>query len=171
VEFKLEMRVYTYTGLPFTVISGAPSGVSARTGSFTLSNPLGANFCCVVTPLSYSFTDGATSMTQANSVFNPQLQINTGTTGALSGWTWFINIYSPNFTSVGAVVAFDSQPGFDSSVYFLNGGQIGGEAYNRFAIGTWTARTTTVTPEPSSLILLGSGLLGMLGAARRKFLR
>lgn len=49
------------------------------------------------------------------------------------------------------------QPGFNDGVF--------GPSF------TFTSNAVTVTPEPSSLVLLGTGLAGMFGVARRKFAR
>lgn len=82
---------YTYTGNPFTSTSGTiplPSGVSSVTGSFTLNNPLGANFAGLVhTPplLSFSFSDGASTVTQSNLIFGT-IEIATDAAGSIAFW-------------------------------------------------------------------------------------
>src|SRR5712692_3039072 len=80
------ITTYTYTGNPFTRFSGTlPAGVSRITGSFTLSNPLGANFFNLVAPLSFSFTDGATTVTKFNST-GVQFFVSTDAAGTIVGW-------------------------------------------------------------------------------------
>jgi hypothetical protein len=45
--------------------------------------------------------------------------------------------------------------------------------FNQFDPGTWAESTlvsTSTAPEPSAFALFGTGILGLAGVARRKFL-
>jgi hypothetical protein len=70
-----------------------------------------------------------------------------------------------NWSAVGVTFS-----GTAESVNF--GGAVGEVAFDSITLGAsdpGTSGQSSVTPEPSSLVLFGSGLLGLVGAVRRKF--
>jgi hypothetical protein len=72
-----------------------------------------------------------------------------------------------NWSAVGVTFS-----GTAESVNF--GGAAGEVAFDSITLGAsdpGTSGQSGVTPEPSSLVLFGSGLLGLVGAVRRKFAR
>lgn len=148
-------EVYTYTGAPFTTFSGlsCPS-VCSMSGSFTLASAIGPNQTVLnITPLSFSFTDGATTFNSSNSLFQ-DLGFATDSTGNISLWLF------GTFGNGGlSLISANLGPGAagDSSV---NGNNF---ATNTVA-GTWTA---VATPEPSTLLLLAAGLVGLFGLRKR----
>lgn len=117
----------------------------------------------------------------------------TGNTGSLIGGSRFLDLDSPLFLSSGfegAIVAYgygsaerNGNKGFFGNwttndggglISFVGGGYYGGTGYpttadggpaDRYAAGTFTYAPV---PEPSTLLLLGGGLLGLGFYARRR---
>lgn len=149
--------IYAYTGEQFDAFFGLTCPPVCRiAGSFTLAEPLPPNLdFATITPLSFSFTDGSIFINNPNPD-NDTFQISTDSQGLIT--LWDINLWTNDFSAEFLTENFgDNFLQEDNS--FRDTGQTAEIAGDP---GTWST-----TPEPGSLILFTSGLLGVLGAARR----
>jgi PEP-CTERM motif len=167
--------MYTYTGNPFTSGSSGPPDAPFTTsdsvsGWFTIAAPLAANLAIgSITPTAYSFSNGVETFTNGEPFSLFTFVVGTDATGAINEWGIevngieaqheFLTISSPmQTTDLGTL-----PPPNDVSNELI------GQNFND--PGTWVSDApppSTVTPEPSSLILLGSGALGLVGIMRQR---
>ena len=142
------------SGIP--VLTGVTSsGIFYPGGALGELNPATA-FTFTITGYG-TFTETAAPVVESNG--------STGT-GASSVDLYLLGTFTP--TVGGPLAGFSGGPASFDLAFNENGNAIGGFSYG--AVGPLTSPpNASVTPEPSSLILLGTGLAGFAGAMRRKF--
>lgn len=159
---------YSYTGQPFTDVSGAYTTSNAITGQFTLAAPLAPSIATdtAITPLTFSFTDGLQTVTNT-STLTPDtfFTIQTNATGNISLWDIYITFTTPDGEAhletlddvIGPFLAVADEATHDHS---SESSLIIDAGTNTGLPGTWTKATTptAATPEPASLTLLATGL-------------
>jgi len=109
-----------------------------------------------------NFTQGACTSNQYG--YNVCAENSTFNGPTLNAGTYWLNLQNASVPS-GDPVYWDENSG-PSTASENSVGSIPSEAFT--VLGTSSTTTTSSVPEPSSILLLGSGILGLAGVLRRK---
>jgi len=162
---------YTYTGNDFTINTFPYTTSDSVSGYFTLATALGDGLSDVaISPVTYSFTDGVQTFTNAAPPSTVTFDVSTSATGAITEWYILLqNPYAPGQTY--DVETADGLAETRDFGEFPEGAGVG-QGVILFDPGTWvqSGGGTSPTPEPGYLGLIALGLVG-IGVVRRKMQR
>ena len=112
-------------------------------------------------PLSFSFTDGTNVWNNHNTI-DSGFSFDTDSLGNIT----FFDVFADTANST--VFAFFGGPARHHPNWFRNADLLAFVGSPGSPGGTWTLEKSTTTPEPSSLMMLGVGLLGLAGLGLKK---
>jgi hypothetical protein len=163
--------IYTYTGLQFNFFEAPPGARTEITAVVDLSAPLGNNLTLgYVTPLSFEMSDGVTTISGGLNATSYGFEASTDSSGNIVDWDvssfcglpdcgagsgGYWGLATRNIPNGTGVIDWSYTGALNDLVGVLNDP------------GKWTSTDPVATPEPSTLILLSSGLIA-LGFAKRK---
>jgi hypothetical protein len=132
--------------------SGSPGIMAVTGGSLTLTGLFGVTGASVAPNLGFTATFTSTSATFTETGSGAATPSNPGSTPVILPDFFFVDSADTTIGNISYVAVTSNQ------------GVLSGTALGPVA-------PPSAVPEPSSLVLAGSGLLGLAGIARRKFVR
>jgi len=175
--------IYQYTGNTFDTISDTTPPASSFTtsmsvtGSFTVSlalSPMGLTDISG-SVLAYSFSDGRSVLNETNSQI-AAFMVGTDGNGQID--TWWITVMEPDsYSGVGdqrVLISTQNDPGQSVTDWgwlyecFVPLGGTSCAANLDYGENTFNPGSWSTVPVPAAAWLFGSGLLGLVGLARRK---
>lgn len=167
--------VYTYTGNPFTQVVAPITTSDFVTASFTVASPLAPNSefsneilgALPFNPISWDVSTAGYTISNATPGVIVGLNFWTDSQGNIVDW-----IFGAEAESVPGQIETDRA---EISSFDFVGDHYGtvNPSFNSNNPGVWTISTSTppAVPEPQSLLLVATGLLGVLSTVRRNLQR
>lgn len=171
VVARADTYQYTYTGNDFTFAQAPFTANDCITGFFIAAAPLASNVTVEeITPVAFSFSDGLDTISNTSNPSSVDFVVGTDNSGNIARWS--ITVLLPGTKSTGYTAALFTQGNLDGQSQDA-AGRDGGAVFasNSQDPGSWTETTLpsqVPTPEPESIVLLGSGSLALAGAIRRR---